>query len=53
MLSSNIKNEQQTTFYQKVTSKTRGKNQAFYSFTITRLFSMVYNFFWLNFLAIF
>ena len=37
MLSSNMKNEQQTTFHTKVTSKTRGKNQAFYASSHTRL----------------
>lgn len=53
MLSSNMKNEQQTTFHKKVTSKRRGKNQAFYAFTHTRLFSMVHNFFWWTFLQFF
>jgi len=48
-----MKNEQQTTFHKKVTSKRRGKNQAFYAFTHTRLFSMVYNFFWRTFLQFF
>jgi len=45
MLSSNKKNEQQTTFHKKVTSKRRGKNQSFDAFTHTRLFSVVHNFF--------
>ena len=45
MLSSNMKNEQQTTFNKKVTSKRSGKNEGFYVFTHTRLFSIVYNFF--------
>jgi len=40
-----MKNEQQTTFHQNVTSKKRGKNQAFYDFTYTRLFSKKSNFF--------
>jgi len=31
----NMNNEQQTTFHKKVTSKRRGKNQAFYAFTDT------------------
>ena len=53
MLSSNMKNEQQTTFHKKVTSKRRCKNQAFYAFTYTRLSSMVSNIFWWNFLEIF
>jgi len=44
-------NEQQTIVHKEVTSKRRSKNQAFYSFTHTRLFSMVANFFWWNFLA--
>jgi hypothetical protein len=43
MLSSNMKNEQQVT--QKLTSKGRGKNRAFYAFTHKRLFSIVSNFF--------
>jgi len=45
MLSSNMKNVHQPTFHKKVTSKRRGKNLAFYAFTHTRLFTMVYNFF--------
>jgi len=49
MLRSNMKNEQQTTFHKKVTSKRRSKNQAF--FTHTRLFSMVSTFFCWNFFA--
>jgi len=40
-----MKNEQQTSFHKKVTGKRRGKNQAFYAFTHTRLFSMVSTFF--------
>ena len=40
-----MKNEQQTSFRKKVTSKRRGKNRAFYAFTHTRLFSMASNFF--------
>jgi len=53
MLSSNMKNEQQTISHKKVTSKRRGKKQAFYAFTHTRLFSMVYYFFWWTFLQFF
>jgi len=49
MPSSSMKNEQQSTFHKKVRSKRRGKNQAFYAFTHTRLFSMVYNFFLVDF----
>jgi len=53
MLRSNMKNEQQTKFHKKFTSKRRGKNQAFYAFTHTRLFSMVNDFFWWPFLQFF
>jgi len=53
MLSLNMKLEQQATFHQKVTSKRRGKTHAFYVFTHTNLFSMVYNFFWCIYFATF
>jgi hypothetical protein len=48
-----MKNEQQTTFNKKVTSKRRGKNQAFHAFTHTRLFSISSNFFGVTFFGIF
>ena len=53
MLSSNMKNDHQTHFHKKVTSKGRGKYQAFYAFTHTRLFSMASYFFVWNLFAIF
>jgi len=40
MLSSNMKKLQHTTFHKKATSKRRGKEQAFYAVTHTRLFSI-------------
>jgi len=40
-------------FSQKSYKQNKGKNQTFYAFTHTRLFSMVYNFFWWTFFAIF
>jgi len=50
MVALNMKNEQQTTFHKKVASKRRGKNQAFYAFTLTKLFSRMSPFFGENFL---
>jgi hypothetical protein len=48
-----MKNEQQTNFHKKVTRKRRGKNQAFYAFTHTMLFFVVYNVFGGFFLQVF
>jgi len=53
MRSSNMKNDKPMTSHKKVTSKRRGKIQAFFAFTHTRFYSVLSNFFWCNFFAVF